>query len=103
MVYYVWPRDMPKGLPVATEILEPKIDGQQALPYGGESGKTWGKKGLYSDSDVLALMRQKRAGQNVHSDGFLSFAGIVAPAYSCECGFNGMFEDSVCARCGRAL
>lgn len=85
------------------EVLEPKFDGQQALPYGGESGKTRGKKGWYKDSDVLALMRQRRAGQAVHSDGFLSFAGMVTPAYQCSCGFNGMFEDVKCARCGRVL
>jgi hypothetical protein len=88
---------------VVTEILEPKIDGQQALPYGGESGKTLGARGWYEDKDVLALMRKRSQGQAVHSDGFLSFAGMVEPAYECECGFNGIFSDVKCAKCGKAL
>jgi hypothetical protein len=81
------------------EVLEPKFNNQQALPYGGESGKTVGKKGIYNDSDVLSFMRTRRAGQNIHSDGFLSFGGVIEAAYECECGFRGMFASERCIKC----
>jgi hypothetical protein len=85
------------------EILEPKFDNQQALPYGGESGRTRGAKGLYNDSDVLSFMRTRRAGQNVPSSGVLYLAGKVEAAYECSCGFRGVFIDTHCARCGKEL
>ena len=85
------------------EILEPQFDNQQALPYGGESGVTYGHKGMYQDRDVLALMRQRRAGQAVHSNGFLSFGGVVEAAYECECGFRGMFASETCAKCNSPI
>ena len=48
--------------------------------------------------EVLEYIRTRRA-QTVHSDGFLSLAG-VEPTYRCECGFGGFFESKVCDRCG---
>jgi hypothetical protein len=81
------------------EVLEPKFDNQQALPYGGEEGQTLGKKGWYKDSDVLSFVRTRRAAQAVHSNGFLSFGGVVEAAYECECGFRGMFLSETCSRC----
>ena len=83
--------------------LEPKFDNQQALPYGGESGKTRGRNGLYNDSDVLSFMRTRRAGQNIHSNGFLSFGGVIEAAYECDCGFRGMFASERCVKCGKEL
>jgi hypothetical protein len=88
---------------VVGEVLEPQFDKPEALPYGGEEGKTLGAKGWYKDKDVLDLVRTRRVGQAVHSDGFLSFGGLMKPAYVCECGFNGMFESSNCSRCGKAI
>jgi len=85
------------------EVLEPTIDHPQALPYGGESGVVRGKGGSYKHSDVLEFMRRRRAGLAVHSDGFLSFGGLMSPAYECECGFSGMFESETCARCGKRI
>jgi hypothetical protein len=86
------------------EKLEPKFDNQQALPYGGEVGVTYSKKyGQIPHKDMLSFMREKRVGRAVHSDGFLALGGLVEPAYTCECGFNGMFLDVKCARCGKDL
>jgi hypothetical protein len=81
------------------EVLEPKFDNQQALPYGGESGRTRGQKGVYNDSDVLSLMRTTKVGRAVHSNGFLSFGGVVEAAYECSCGFRGLFLSETCSRC----
>jgi hypothetical protein len=86
------------------EILEPKFDDQQALPYGGESGVTYSQKyGEVPHKDMLSFIRERRAGRAVHSDGFLALGGMVEAAYECECGFNGLFLDVKCARCGKEL
>jgi len=86
------------------EKLEPQFDNQQALAYGGEAGVTYSKKyGRVAHKDILGLMREKRIGRAVHSDGFLALSGMVEPAYECECGFNGIFMDVKCARCGKEI
>ena len=83
-------------------------------PYGppGETDETRAKEYRYHedvkgrsirDSDFLDWIRRRRAPLEVHSDGFLALSGLVEPAYECECGFNGVFVDVVCARCGRSL
>ena len=86
------------------EILAPQFDNPQALPYGGESGVVRGFGGEYRHSDVLGVMRRSRPGMSVHSDGFLSFGGMVEAVYECGCGFRGMIWDGgKCSRCGGSV
>lgn len=88
-----------------SEVLEPKFDHQQALPYGGEAGVVRSPKyGNVSHSDMLRFIQTRRAGRAVHSDGFLSVSGLVEAAYECpSCLFNGLIADTKCAKCGRPL
>lgn len=84
-----------------TEVLEGK-GYTQALPYGGESGLTRGKKGWYRDEDVLGFMRTRREGRAVHSDGFLSFGGMTG--FECECGASNLIlDEGRCPKCGKDL
>jgi len=50
--------------------------------------------------DMLDMMRTTRFAREVHSSFFLSTGGVGESAYSCKCGFEGMFKASKCARCG---
>jgi hypothetical protein len=79
---------------VHTEIIEPQHDQPLALSYGEEFAPK-------SHRDFLEWIRTPRVGRAVHSNGFLSFGGVVTPAYECECGFRGMFESETCVRCGK--
>ena len=86
------------------DILTPKFDDPQALPYGGESGVSRSPRhGAIEHRHMLDFIRTRRAGRAVHSDGFLSLAGMVEPAYVCACGFHGLIMDVKCARCGVSL
>lgn len=89
---------------MAAEVLEAKSGGQEAIPYGGDSGVVMTQKhGAIPHKDMLSFIQTRRAGRAVHSDGFLSVSGMTEPMYVCECGFNGLILDVKCARCGKAL
>ena len=80
-----------------SQIIEPQIDEQQALPYGEELAPKGHK-------DFLEWVRTPRPGRAVHSDGFLALSGLVKPAYECpSCGFSGVFVSERCTRCNAIL
>jgi hypothetical protein len=79
-----------------SEKIEPKFDNSECRPYGEERIPK-------AHRDMLEYIRTPQRATVKYRDGILTLSDISKPAYECQCGFNGLFEDTKCARCGKSL
>jgi hypothetical protein len=79
-----------------SEVIEPKFDNPEVISYGEDRIPK-------AHKDMLEWIRTPKRATVQYRDGFLTLSDITKPAYECECGFSGLFEDTRCARCGVGL
>jgi hypothetical protein len=58
-------------------------------------------KGWVTHKEFTDYMKEQGKPRVVHSDGFLAITGRAA--YTCSCGFEGVFKAVRCVRCGRVV
>lgn len=92
---------------VIVHKIEPQFDNPLCIPNSGDSDKynysIGGDGKKINHAAMLEYIRAPRRSTVQYRDGFFAASDLVEPAYTCECGFNGMFEDSLCAKCGKRL
>lgn len=88
-----------------TTIIEAPKDGEvecRPVEYRMDRRKMYTrKKGWVTHKEFTDYLRDQGRAREIHSDGFLAIS--VKAAYTCGCGFEGVFKAVKCARCGRVV